>query len=304
VACEQCATVPLGSVKFPLLPAHARGQLVSDQYLQTSTGFAIQPHARNNRHEDPRAEIVVVEPGSPAERAGLQVGDRVVKVDGKTNSILVDVVGNEDQISVALSAIKAAGGRVKNTVPGRARVEFDSLPAFIQGQESALLAAPGIELFSADMLEELTRDWPRGKSALKLGVERDGKEVDLPPFTPRTVGLYPTQLYETVSMVLLILLLLAYYPYRRHDGELMVLLMIGYAVHRFINESLRIEPVIGLGLTLSQWGSVVIFAMAAVMETYLWCAMPSRWSRAVPITIAQTPSQKVDDGKVGQGDAK
>ena len=48
-------------------------------------------------------------------------------------------------------------------------------------------------------------------------------------------------------MVLLILLLLAYYPYRRHDGQLMVLLMLGYAVHRFINESLRIEPTGGWG---------------------------------------------------------
>ena len=76
--------------------------------------------------------------------------------------------------------------------------------------------------------------------------------VDLPAFTPRTVGLYPTQLYETVSMGLLILLLLAYYPYRRHDGQLMVVLMVGYAVHRFINESLRIEPTLGgTPLTLS-----------------------------------------------------
>ena len=48
-------------------------------------------------------------------------------------------------------------------------------------------------------------------------------------------------------MVLLILLLLAYYPFRRHDGQLMVVLMLGYAVHRFINESLRIEPSYALG---------------------------------------------------------
>ena len=96
-------------------------------------------------------------------------------------------------------------------------------------------------------------------------------------FAPRTIGLYPTQLYETVSMVLLILLLLAYYPFRRHDGQLMVVLMIGYAVHRFINESLRIEPSYALGLTLSQWGSVVVLAAAIGIEIFLWRTMPSRW---------------------------
>src|SRR5205823_10349714 len=100
------------------------------------------------------------------------------------------------------------------------------------------------------------RDWPRGQHELALTVLRNGKEETIPPFAPRTVSLYPTQLYETVSMVLLILLLVAYYPFRRHDGQLMVLCMMGYAIHRFVNESLRIEPSVGWGLTLSQWGSV------------------------------------------------
>ncbi|HEY1192019.1 MAG TPA: prolipoprotein diacylglyceryl transferase family protein [Gemmata sp.] len=126
-----------------------------------------------------------------------------------------------------------------------------------------------------DRLDELIGSWPRGKSKLTLTVNRDGTSVELPPFAPATIGLYPTQLYETVSMVLLIFLLLAYYPYRRHDGQVMVLLMIGYALHRFINESLRIEPTVGSGLTLSQWGSVVIFAAAIGIEIYLRRTMPS-----------------------------
>jgi hypothetical protein len=161
-------------------------------------------------------------------------------------------------------------------------VEFTSPASFRQGYDGALSAVAGIDLFAADSLEELTHDWPRGKSELALSVERDNTVIDLPPFTPVTVGLYPTQLYETVSMLLLILVLLAYYPYRRHDGQLMVVLMVGYAVHRFINESLRIEPTVGLGLTLSQWGSVVIFAGAVAMEIYLWRVMPSRWKKESP----------------------
>ena len=92
-------------------------------------------------------------------------------------------------------------------------------------------------------------------------------------FTPRTVTFFPTQLYETVSMVLLILLMLAFQPFRRHDGQVMVLLMLGYACHRFLNEAIRIEPTYSLGLTLSQWISIGIVAAAALLEVYL------RWSQ-------------------------
>jgi prolipoprotein diacylglyceryltransferase len=68
----------------------------------------------------------------------------------------------------------------------------------------------------------------------------------------------------------------------------MVLCMLGYAVHRFINESLRIEPTVGLGLTLSQWGSVVIFVAAVGIEAYLCWATPSR--RTSPAGAPAVPS--------------
>lgn len=232
VACEECRPVPLGAAHFPLLPAHARQQLVGDVggderslYLQTATGFVRAPRAGGAE-----LEVVGVEAGSPAARAGVTVGDRVVTVNGEPNA----------------------------------------------------MTRPGF-----DRLDEITLSWPRGKSQLALTVERNGATVDLPPFAPATIGLYPTQLYETVSMVLLILLLVAFYPYRRHDGQVMVLLMIGYAVHRFINESLRIEPTIGGGLTLSQWGSVVIFAAAVAIEIYLRLTMPSP---PEPLVLAPEPA--------------
>jgi hypothetical protein len=159
----------------------------------------------------------------------------------------------------------------------------------------------------SDRLEDSVREWPRGRSKLTLVVAREpgGEDapVVLPAFAPATIGLYPTQLYETVSMALLILFLLAYYPYRRHDGQLMVLLMIGYAIHRFINESLRIEPVIGWGLTLSQWGSVVIFVAALGIESYLRCTMPSRWSGEPPPPAPPAPPAPVTQNASGAATA-
>jgi len=287
VACETC-NVPLGAAHFPLLPAHARGLLVGEQYLQTSTGFSIEPRSRGNPFDDPRGLVKVVEPGSPAEIAGVKPGDRIVKVNGEPNRIIITVTGPEEKVKAAIDALKGPGGKRTDSQTGQPRIEFDGFAASLQGRQAAEKAAWGVDLHATDSLEELTHDWPRGKSQLALSVERDGQTMDLPAFAPRTIDLYPTPLYATVSMVLLILLLLAYYPFRRHDGELMVVLMVGYAIHRFINESLRIEPTYSLGLTLSQWGSVVVLAAAIVIEVYLWGVMPSRWKSSptsVPVPV-------------------
>src|SRR5262245_62146557 len=264
VACEECRTVPLGGAHFPLLPAHSRPMLVRDEQLQTTTGFAIAPKSREPL-DNPRAFVIGVEAGSPADKAGVKVGDRIIGVNGESNYIIVDMKGArigpdgpEDAAKFMADAYEKQGAKITTSPTGKTRAKFDDYQNYAHAR--SLLEPPGLELTVTDSLEELTRDWPRGKSELKLTVQRlDGQIEELPPFVPRTVGLYPTQVYETVSMVLLILLLLAYYPYRRHDGQLMVLLMIGYAIHRFVNESLRIEPSYGsLGLTLSQWGSVII----------------------------------------------
>jgi phosphatidylglycerol:prolipoprotein diacylglycerol transferase len=124
-----------------------------------------------------------------------------------------------------------------------------------------------------DPLESyLVREWPQGKTDLQLTVRHpDGTEADLPAIRPVTLGLHPTQLYESVSMLLLLLLLFAYLPFRRHAGELMVLFMLGYAVHRFVNEILRndTDPV-AFGMTLSQNGSVLVFVAGLVLGWWLW----------------------------------
>jgi phosphatidylglycerol:prolipoprotein diacylglycerol transferase len=118
--------------------------------------------------------------------------------------------------------------------------------------------------------------WPRGKNDLLLKVRhRDGAVEQLPAFVPWTIGLHPTQIYESISMALLFLLLLAVFPYRRHDGEVMVLFMLAYAIHRFLNEMLRVdtEPV-ALGMTLSQNISVLVFVGGLVMLAWLWLKTP------------------------------
>jgi phosphatidylglycerol:prolipoprotein diacylglycerol transferase len=113
-------------------------------------------------------------------------------------------------------------------------------------------------------------EWPRGKTDLTLTVRRGGQERVIGPFAPRSLGLHPTQVYESISTFLLFLLLTAFYPFRRRDGEVMVLFMLGYAVHRFLNEVLRndTEPV-GFGMTLSQNGSILVFVAGLMLMLWL-----------------------------------
>ncbi|HEY3789774.1 MAG TPA: prolipoprotein diacylglyceryl transferase family protein [Urbifossiella sp.] len=281
VAVEEVCPVPLGGAHFPLLPAHARDQLVREYGLQSSTGFIIAPRNQGATADDPRSIVQFVERYSPAANAGLMPGDRIVKVNGKPNAIVVEVLGSGEKLSKALAELRKQPG-AKDDEANEKAVAFDSPTDYVNAVHAVDRPDAGVTIVDSDGLAELVRDWPRGQHELELGVLRDGKEIAIRPFVPRTVALYPTQLYETISMILLIFLILAYYPFRHHDGELMVLCMIGYAIHRFVNESIRIEPAVGLGLTLSQWGSVLIFAAAVGIEIYLWRALPSRWKQTTP----------------------
>ncbi len=284
VAVEEVAPVPLGGAHFPLMPAHCRDQLVRDEHLQTSTGFALYARERGPG-ADPRARVLLVEPGSPAAEAGLKVGDRVVKVNGQPNGIVVEVSGERAE-EVAAALAKHRGEVTPATATRPTTVYFAEYEDYVQ----AVVAVPpaGVTYVESDALGELAREWPRGKHEVELAVRRGTEVVELSPFVPRSVGLYPTQLYESVSTVLLIFFLLAYHPFRRHDGQLMVLLMLVYAVHRFVNESLRVEPTYAMGLTLSQWVSVFIFVSGLGIEAYLWRTQPSRW-KPQPLPSPEVP---------------
>jgi phosphatidylglycerol:prolipoprotein diacylglycerol transferase len=159
----------------------------------------------------------------------------------------------------------------------------DRLVAAVEADSAAAAAGlkPGDEIVKLDdqpvqsseeLFRLLTFQWPRGKTDMTLTVLRDGQPETLGPFAPRTLGLHPTQIYESVSTLLLFLLLMAYYPLKRRDGEVMVLFMLGYSVHRFLNEMLRndTDPIGWTGMTLSQNGSILVFVAAILMGLYLW----------------------------------
>ncbi len=119
---------------------------------------------------------------------------------------------------------------------------------------------------TTDELRRVLFDWPRGEKWLRLVVRNQGESRAV-QFKPASLPLHPTQVYETISMVLLLFVLLTFYPFRRYYGQVFVVLMLGYAVHRFFNETLRndTDPVLWQ-LTLSQVGSVIVFLGGVVLN--------------------------------------
>lgn len=92
---------------------------------------------------------------------------------------------------------------------------------------------------------------------------------------PRSLPVHPTQLYSTINALLLLLLLLAFEPYHRRDGELIALLLTLYSIARFLEEAIRTDEakVFGPGLSISQTVSVFMLLVVAAMWAYI------RWKK-------------------------
>ena len=106
---------------------------------------------------------------------------------------------------------------------------------------------------------ELARSGP--ELTLKM---RDGSTfrwtVDSLPARSRPV--HPVQIYSSINAALLSLVLWAWYPFRRRDGQVLALLLTVYPVSRFLLEWIRMdEAAFFLNLTVSQTASVLILAV-------------------------------------------
>jgi phosphatidylglycerol---prolipoprotein diacylglyceryl transferase len=97
----------------------------------------------------------------------------------------------------------------------------------------------------------------------------------IPLNATQSLPIHPTQLYSALDGLVLLLLLSAYFPLRRRDGEVMGLLMVAYPITRFLIEYLRNdEGAFFAGLTISQNISVVLLLGGLLYWVWLsWLPM-------------------------------
>jgi phosphatidylglycerol:prolipoprotein diacylglycerol transferase len=105
------------------------------------------------------------------------------------------------------------------------------------------------------------RPWALGFPAGSHAWMRQVNAGLIAPDSPFSLPVHPTQIYSSVAAILVVLALLAYFPYRRRTGEIMALLMILYPMTRWPIEALRAdEPAVFAGMTWSQNISVALLA--------------------------------------------
>ena len=101
-----------------------------------------------------------------------------------------------------------------------------------------------------------------------------------------SLPVHPTQLYSAIDGFILCVLLLAYFPIRRRDGDVMILLMMTYPLSRILIEFLRSDERVFLaGMTISQNISVVLFLAGCGF----WFSQSRRPPRLYSETHAPTP---------------
>lgn len=85
--------------------------------------------------------------------------------------------------------------------------------------------------------------------------------------SPATFALHPTQIYSSINAFLLAWVLAAFFPRRRHTGEVFALGCVLYPISRFVIELLRGDEMgqFGTGLTISQLASLGVAAAGVVM---------------------------------------
>jgi phosphatidylglycerol:prolipoprotein diacylglycerol transferase len=148
-------------------------------------------------------------------------------------------------------------------------------PAQRQGLKSGqrIVSINGREVHTSQQArEELIRAHETGPEEVSVVVQPDQKVYSWPVSgPPRSEPVHPTQIYAAINSLILCLLLLAYDPFRRRDGQLWAMFLTLYPITRFLLEAIRDdEPAMGLfELTRSQYFSLILLACAVALWIYL-----------------------------------
>jgi len=185
------------------------------------------------------------------------------------------------------------GGLIGAIVTGYVLMRRYKLPFW----KTADACAPGIALgnvlgrlgcFSAGCCWGKPTSEPWGVRFSELAHEITGVPVGIP--------LHPTQLYESLSMLIVFGFLLWLHRHRRFSGQVILAYALLYSVIRFVIEFFRDDPrgdILGLttltGLSTSQMIGIVMAVLAGIMMIKRWrnAAAADERDRVVASTVAR-----------------
>ncbi len=134
-----------------------------------------------------------------------------------------------------------------------------------------IIAVGGIPVFSQqDALEKLLKLRPSGEIDVTIaGQEKPVTWLAAEPL-PRSRPIHPAQLYSALDALILCLLLLAWYPFRRRDGEVIALGLTLHSITRFLLEIIRTDEgaFLGTGLSISQ--NISLGILVASIGLWVW----------------------------------
>ena len=135
----------------------------------------------------------------------------------------------------------------------------------------ALLAVNGVHVTNADHARQLLTAAYRDNSGATSRVptftlllaNQGMKTLDVER-PPRSLPVHPTQIYSAIDAMLLCALLWLWHPFRRRDGECLLLLLTLHPITRFLLEIIRVDEVgfWGSSLSISQHISLALLGAA------------------------------------------
>jgi len=271
-----------------------------------------------------RPTIAEVEPGSAAQRQGLKPKQQIIRINGRPVSTIrgaTAVLLSANKISIATEGNPYVGQwridtrqsesrsdrdlqYIRDVEQGRAFIHGLKIVGNAEGQPVIAEVEPGspaqcnrlkpkhritaidsrrvdtvadavATLLDAQRISIATREtghvarWRIGE-ALSKGL----------PVLP----VHPTQVYSSINALLLCLLLLAYEPFCRRDGQLFALLLLLYTISRFLLEIIRTDEsaVGGTALSISQNVSAVLLVFTVGLWFYILRRPPGKAFEALP----------------------